>query len=104
MHDAVVRDVATGVAVVTLSATDAAHSGTLFTAISVAGSVVNTEAAATFDDFFVSSGSDDSDGNVSTVLRQGDEVTLQLDSGWRLSIDNIERIEEPQPPQPAPTG
>ncbi len=44
------------------------------------------------------------DGTVSTVLRQGDEVTLELDTGWRLSIDNIERIEEPQPPRPAPTG
>ena len=44
------------------------------------------------------------DGNVSTVLRQGDEVTLQLHTGWRLSIDNIESIEEPQPPQPVPTG
>ncbi|MEE8459021.1 MAG: flagellar hook capping FlgD N-terminal domain-containing protein [Phycisphaerales bacterium] len=44
------------------------------------------------------------DGIVSTVLRQGDEVSLQLESGWQLSIDNIERIEEPQPPQPAPTG
>ncbi len=43
-------------------------------------------------------------GTVRTVLRQGDDVTLQLDTGWRLSIDNIERIEEPQPPQPAPTG
>ncbi|TDJ54880.1 MAG: hypothetical protein E2O40_06725 [Planctomycetota bacterium] len=44
------------------------------------------------------------DGIVSTVLRQGDEVSLELESGWQLSIDNIERIEEPQPPQPAPTG
>jgi len=44
------------------------------------------------------------DGIVSTVLRQGDEVSLQLESGWQLSIDNIERIEEPQPPQPAPIG
>ena len=43
-------------------------------------------------------------GTVSTVLRQGDEVTLELDTGWRLSIDNIERIEEPQPPRPVPTG
>ncbi len=43
-------------------------------------------------------------GTVSTVLRQGDEVTLQLYTGRRLSIDNIERIEEPQPPRPVPTG
>ncbi len=43
-------------------------------------------------------------GTVSTVLRQGDEVTLQLDTGWRLSIDNIELIGVPQQPQPAPTG
>ncbi len=44
------------------------------------------------------------DGIVTTVLRHGDEVSLELESGWQLSIDNIERIEEPQPPQPAPTG
>ncbi len=41
-------------------------------------------------------------GTVSTVLRQGDDVTLQLNTGWRLSIDNIELIHEPAP-QPAPT-
>ena len=41
-------------------------------------------------------------GTVRTVLRQGDDVTLQLDTGWRLSIDNIELIQE-QAPQPAPT-
>ena len=35
-------------------------------------------------------------GTVSTVLRQGDEVSLQLDTGWRLSIDNIELIQEPE--------
>ena len=44
------------------------------------------------------------DGTVTTVLRQGDDVTLQLDTGWRLAIDNIELIHQPQPPQPAPTG
>jgi len=43
-------------------------------------------------------------GTVSTVVRQGDEVTLELDTGWRLSIDNIERIQEPQPDDGAPTG
>ncbi len=43
-------------------------------------------------------------GTVSTVVRQGDEVTLQLDTGWRLSIDNIELIGVPQQPQPAPNG
>ncbi len=41
-------------------------------------------------------------GTVSTVLRHGDDVTLQLNTGWRLSIDNIELIHEPAP-QPAPT-
>ncbi len=41
-------------------------------------------------------------GTVTTVLRQGDEVTLELDTGWRLSIDNIERIQEPQPGDAAP--
>ena len=44
------------------------------------------------------------EGRVDTVLRQGDEVTLQLDTGWRLSMDNIERIHASQPPQPEPTG
>ncbi len=43
-------------------------------------------------------------GTVSTVVRQGDEVTLELDTGWRLSIDNIERIQEPQLDDGAPTG
>ncbi len=43
-------------------------------------------------------------GTVSTVLRQGDEVTLELDTGWRLSIDNIELIQEAQLAQPAPAG
>jgi len=42
-------------------------------------------------------------GTVSTVLRQGDEVTLELENGSRMSIDNIERIQE-SPPPPAPTG
>jgi len=41
-------------------------------------------------------------GTVNTVLRQGDDVTLQLNTGWRLSIDDIELIHEPAP-QPAPT-
>jgi len=39
-------------------------------------------------------------GTVSSVLRQGDEVTLVLDSGWRMSIDNIELIREPEPAPP----
>ena len=42
-------------------------------------------------------------GNVETVLRQGDQVALQLDTGWLLAIENIEIIQEPRPPQPAPT-
>ncbi len=39
-------------------------------------------------------------GTVSSVLRQGNEVTLVLDSGWRMSIDNIELIREPEPAPP----
>jgi flagellar basal-body rod modification protein FlgD len=42
-------------------------------------------------------------GNVDTVLRQGDEIALQLDSGWLLRIDSIEIIQEAHPAQPAPT-
>jgi hypothetical protein len=63
LHDAVVRDEATGAAVVTLSATDSAHSVPLITELSVNGAAVFTAAAASFDDFFVSNGSDDSDGD-----------------------------------------
>ena len=37
------------------------------------------------------------DGAVTTVMRFGDDVVLELDSGWRLSIDNVETIGlEPQ--------
>ena len=44
-------------------------------------------------------------GTVVSILRQGDEVALQLDSGWRISIDNVEVIQaptagEPVAPQP----
>jgi len=39
-------------------------------------------------------------GTVKTVLRQGENVVLELDSGWRLSIDNIETIRE-RPAEPA---
>jgi len=41
-------------------------------------------------------------GTVETVLRQGENVVLELDSGWRLSIDNIETIRErpAEPPLP----
>ena len=42
-------------------------------------------------------------GTVSAVLRQRDDVILQLDTGWRLTMDDIELIHEPAP-QPAPTG
>ena len=39
-------------------------------------------------------------GTVESVLRQGENVVLELDSGWRLSIDNIETIRE-RPAEPA---
>ncbi len=39
-------------------------------------------------------------GTVETVLRQGDNVVIQLDTGWRLPIDNIEIIRE-RPAEPA---
>lgn len=39
-------------------------------------------------------------GTVETVLRQGQNVILQLDTGRRLSIDNILTIRE-QPAEPA---
>ena len=42
-------------------------------------------------------------GTVTAVLRQRDDVILQLDTGWRLTMDDIELIHEPAP-QPAPTG
>ncbi len=37
-------------------------------------------------------------GTVATVLRQRDDIVLELDTGWRLPVDNIEVIRE----QPAP--
>ncbi len=37
------------------------------------------------------------EGAVTTVMRFGDDVVLELDNGWRLSIDNVETIGlEPQ--------
>ena len=42
------------------------------------------------------------EGRVDTVLRQGDDVSVQLDTGWVVHVDNIEIIHEPQPSQPAP--
>ncbi len=35
------------------------------------------------------------DGAVTTVLRFGDDVLLELENGWRLSIDNVETIKLP---------
>ena len=44
-------------------------------------------------------------GTVTAVLRQGDTITLELDDGWRIPIDRVELIVQPQPqPQPAPPG
>ena len=40
------------------------------------------------------------DGMVANVLRQGDDVVLELDTGWQLSIDSIEIIRE-RPADPA---
>ena len=34
-------------------------------------------------------------GNVFAVIRQGDEVSLQLDSGWELPADNVQVIVDP---------
>ncbi len=42
------------------------------------------------------------EGRVDTVLRQGDEIGVQLDTGWIVNVDNIEIIHEGQPSQPAP--
>ena len=42
------------------------------------------------------------EGRVDTVLRQGDEIGVQLDTGWIVHVDNIEIIQETQPSQPAP--
>ncbi len=35
------------------------------------------------------------EGAVTTVMRFGDDVLLELDNGWRLSIDNVETIQQP---------
>ncbi len=42
------------------------------------------------------------EGRVDTVLRQGDEIGVQLDTGWIVNVDNIEIIQESQTSQPAP--
>lgn len=42
-------------------------------------------------------------GNVDTVLRQGEEIALQLDTGWLVRLENIEIIQQLQPAQPEPT-
>jgi len=34
-------------------------------------------------------------GNVFAVIRQGDDVSLQLDSGWELPADNVQVIVDP---------
>lgn len=34
-------------------------------------------------------------GNVFAVTRQGDDVSLQLDSGWELPADNVQVIVDP---------
>ena len=35
------------------------------------------------------------DGAVTAVLRFGDDVLLELENGWRISIDNVETIKLP---------
>ncbi len=35
------------------------------------------------------------DGAVTTVMRFGDDVALELANGWRISIDNVEAIRQP---------
>jgi len=35
------------------------------------------------------------EGAVTTVMRFGDDVLLELANGWRLSIDNVETIHQP---------
>ena len=41
-------------------------------------------------------------GQVLSVIRQGDDVSLELDSGWLLPMDNIEIIVDPEPLPDAP--
>ena len=38
-------------------------------------------------------------GTVESVLRQGENVVVHLDTGWQLSVDNIETIRE-RPAEP----
>jgi flagellar basal-body rod modification protein FlgD len=35
------------------------------------------------------------EGAVTTVMRFGDDVRLELANGWRISIDNVETIRQP---------
>ncbi len=35
------------------------------------------------------------EGAVTTVMRFGDDVALELANGWRISIDNVETIQQP---------
>jgi flagellar basal-body rod modification protein FlgD len=35
------------------------------------------------------------EGAVTTVMRFGDDVRLELANGWRISIDNVETIKQP---------
>ena len=35
------------------------------------------------------------EGAVTTVMRFGDDVALELANGWRISIDNVETIHQP---------
>ncbi len=35
------------------------------------------------------------DGAVTTVMRFGDDVRLELANGWQISIDNVETIRQP---------
>ena len=40
-------------------------------------------------------------GNVFAVIREGDKVTLQLDTGWEVPADNVQVIVDPNSlPQP----
>jgi flagellar basal-body rod modification protein FlgD len=44
-------------------------------------------------------------GNVFAVLREGDNVTLQLDTGWEIPADNVTVIVDPASlPQQQPAG
>ena len=44
-------------------------------------------------------------GFVAAALKQGDEITLELDTGWRVPLGNVETILDPEPyvePDPEP--